>query len=176
MVQTLVSSGTRYDLDGNTIYCKALKTGYYAGGCPGIGSADTFGNVNLTTATTLSPELHQGVTVGMNSATGFIVTLPAATGTGNYYDILVSTTVTSGNHVVKTGGSDVLVGTVCVATANGTVPNITGCQSTNSTITMSGSTTGGLKGSWLHFVDIASGVWFVEANLVGTGTPATPVS
>lgn len=173
MVQQLISSGTRADMSGNTIYCKALKTGFYAGSANTMDSA-IFGNVNLTTATTLSPSLHEGVTVCMNSATGFTVTLPAATGSGNYFDVLVTVTNTSGNHVVKTGGSDVLVGTVAVASTATSV--LTGCQSTNSTITMTGTTTGGLKGSWLHFTDIATGVWFVEANLVASGTAASAVS
>lgn len=172
MVQNLISSGERVDMSGDTIYCKALKTGYYAGG--GATSPASFGNVNLTTATTLSPSLHEGLTVCMNAAAGFTITLPAATGTGNYYDVLVTTTVTSSNHVVKAGGSDVLTGVVTVASTATSVS--IGLQSTNSTITMSGSTTGGLKGSWLHFVDIGSGVWFCEANLVATGTAATPVS
>jgi hypothetical protein len=172
MVQTLSSSGTKDNRSGNTIYCKALKTGYYAGGV----SSDTatFGNVNLTTATTLNPGSHEGLVVCMNAAAGFTITLPAATGTGNYYDVLVTTTVTSSNHVVKAGGSDVLTGTVTTASTATSVA--TGCQSTNSTITMNGTTTGGLIGSWMHFVDIASGTWFVEANLVASGTAATSVS
>lgn len=173
MVQTLISSGTKNDHSGNTIYCKALKTGYYAGGGTSSDTA-SFGNINLTTATTLSPALHEGLTVCMNAAAGFTITLPAATGTGNYFDILVTTTVTSSNHVVKTGGSDTLVGVVTVASTASSVS--IGLQSTNSTITMGGSTTGGLKGSWLHFVDIGSGVWFCEANIVATGTAASPVS
>lgn len=172
MVQNLISSGNKVDESGNTIYCKALKIGFYAGGAAS-GTA-SFGNINLTSATTLSPALHEGLIVCMNSATGFTITLPAATGSGNYFDVLVTTTVTSGNHIVKTGGSDVLVGGVSVnstATSTGT-----GCQSTNSTITMNGSTAGGLIGSALHFQDIASGVWFVDANLVASGTAGNPVS
>lgn len=173
MAQNLISGGAKVDDSGNTIYCKAIKTGYYAGGGTNSSTA-SFGNVNLTTATTLSPGLHEGLVVCMNAAAGFTITLPAATGTGNYYDVLVTTTVTSSNHVVKTGGSDTLVGTVSVSSTATSVS--TGCQSTNSTITMSGTTTGGLIGSWLHFVDVASGKWFVEANLVASGTAASAVS
>lgn len=173
MVQNLISSGNKTDESGNTIYCKALKTGYYAGGGTNSSTA-SWGNVNITSATTLSPALHEGLVVCMNSATGFTVTLPAATGTGNYFDVLVTTTVTSSNHVVKTGGSDTLVGTVQVSS---TATNVSiGCQSTNSTITMNGTTTGGLVGSWMHFVDIGTGTWYVDANIVASGTAATPVS
>lgn len=168
-----LSINTAVDLTGNTIYCKAVKTGYYQGAKAQIDGV-TFGSVNLTAATTLNAGLHEGLQVCMNSATGFTITLPAATGTGNYFDILVTTTVTSGSHVVKTGGSDVLVGSVAVSsTATSTS---TGCQSTNSTITMNGSTAGGLKGSQLHFIDIGSGVWYVDANLVASGTAGNPVT
>lgn len=173
MVQTLVSSGAKVDNSGNTIYCKALKTGFYAGGGTNTATA-SLGNINLTAATTLSPGLHEGLIVCMNAAAGFTITLPAATGTGNYYDVLVTTSVTSSNHVVKTGGSDVLVGTVGVSSTATSVS--IGCQSTNSTITMNGTTTGGLIGSWLHFQDIGTGQWYVDANIVGSGTAATPVS
>lgn len=169
MVQVLTSTGVRADMSGNTVYCKALKTGFYSGGAAQM--TPSFGNVNLTAATTLDPGLHEGLVVCMNSATGFIVTLPAATGNGNYFDVLVTVTNSSGNHVIKTGGSDVLVGTVSVASTASSAS--AGAQSTNSTITMNGTTTGGLKGSWFHFVDIASGVWFVEGNAIASGTATT---
>jgi len=172
MAQTITSTNAKVDLSGGVVYCKALKTGYYASQV--ASDTATFGNINLTSATTLSAGLHEGLVVCMNSATGFTITLPAATGTGNYFDVLVTTTVTSGNHVCKTGGSDVLVGVVTTASTATSVA--TGCQSTNSTITMNGTTQGGLKGSWLHFQDVASGVWYVEANLVASGTAANPVS
>jgi hypothetical protein len=172
MVQTLISSSVKDNRSGNTIYCKAIKTGYYAGGA--TTETASFGNVNLTTATTLSSSLHEGLVVCMNAAAGFTITLPLATGSGNYFDVLVTTTVTSSNHVVKTGGSDVLTGTVTTASTATSVA--TGCQSTNSTITMNGTTTGGLIGSWMHFVDIGTATWFVEANLVASGTAASSVS
>lgn len=173
MAQVLTSGGSKVDYSGDTIYCKAFKQGYYAGGGANS-SVASFGNVNLTAATTLSPSLHEGLVVCMNAAAGFTITLPAATGSGNFYDVLVTTTVTSSNHVVKAGGSDTLTGTVTVASTATSVA--TGCQSTNSTITMNGTTTGGLIGSWLHFVDTATGIWFVEANLVASGTAASAVS
>ena len=172
MTQTFISGNAKIDMSGGVVYAKALKTGYYAGSLKS--DSASFGNINLTSATTLDAGLHEGLVVCMNSATGFTITLPAATGTGNYFDVLVTTTVTSGNHVCKTGGSDVLVGVVTTASTATSVS--TGLQSTNSTITMNGTTQGGILGSWLHFVDIASGKWFCEANLVASGTAASPVS
>jgi hypothetical protein len=174
MVQTLISGGSKVDYSGDTIYCKALKTGYYAGGGTSS-SAASFGNVNLTAATTLSASLHEGLVVCMNSATGFTITLPVATGSGNYFDVLVTTTPTSGSHVVVTTSGDHLTGVVSVA-STATSVSIGAQPASNTTITMSGTTTGGVKGSWLHFIDIAANLWFVEANLVATGTAATPVS
>lgn len=44
------------------------------------------------------------------------------------------------------------------------------------TITMSGSTTGGVRGSMVELQDVASGIWMVRGSLVSTGAEATPFS
>ncbi len=48
--------------------------------------------------------------------------------------------------------------------------------STSDTITLNGSTTGGVKGSHVELQDVASGVWRVSGFLVSTGAEATPFS
>ena len=165
MVQTLISGNTKTDMSGNTVYCKALKSGYYAGGL----KSDTasFGNINVTSALTLDAGKHEGLVVCMNSTTAFTITLPSATGTGNYFDVLV-TTAGTGNTILKTNGTDTLVGVITVASTATSAS--AGAQSTNTTITMNGTTTGGLAGTWFHFVDIGTNVWFVEGNAVASGT------
>jgi hypothetical protein len=42
----------------------------------------------LTASTTLTQELHDGQTIGLNALAGLTVTLPAATGTGMKFRIL----------------------------------------------------------------------------------------
>jgi hypothetical protein len=47
---------------------------------------------------------------------------------------------------------------------------------TSDTITLNGSTKGGLAGSYIELRDVATNQWVVSASLVGSGTPATPFS
>ena len=69
---------------------------------------------------------------------------------------------------VNTGESGVpnliLVGITCPTAAD------------SDTITMSGSTTGGVRGSMVELQDVASGIWMVRGSLVSTGAEATPFS
>jgi hypothetical protein len=41
---------------------------------------------------------------------------------------------------------------------------------------MNGTTTGGIAGSYVEIIDVATGVFFVRAALIGSGTVATPFS
>lgn len=132
------------------------------------------GVIAITAATTLDDDAYAGRTINLNSATGRIVTLPAATGSGATYTIFVGTTVSSGSHVVTVTGSDIIQGVLNIATdiAGVTIPT----AADTDTITLNGSTTGGVRGSWLELQDVASGVWSLRGALVSTGAEATPFS
>lgn len=132
------------------------------------------GVIAVTAAATLSDDAYAGRTINLNSTTGRIITLPAATGSGAAYTIFVGATVSSGSHVVSAAGSDVIQGVVAIATdvAGVSVPT----ASDTNTITLNGGTTGGVRGSWLELQDVASGIWSVKGGLVSTGTEATPFS
>lgn len=131
--------------------------------------------VAVTASTTLSRDVHAGATVVVNAAAGATITLPASTGKGDEYTVFVGTTITSNNLIIKVANAtDIMQGVVGVATdiAGVTCPT----AATSDTITMSGSTTGGVKGSYVILTDVASGVWEVAGNLISTGTEATPFS
>lgn len=131
--------------------------------------------VAITASTTLSRDVHAGTTVVVNAAAGATITLPASSGKGDEYTIFVNTTITSNNLIIKVANStDIMQGVLGVATdiAGVTCPT----TSTSDTITMSGSTTGGVKGSYVILQDVAAGVWEVSGNLVSTGVEATPFS
>ena len=124
---------------------------------------------------TLADASPAGKTYTLNRAAGVTATLPAATGSGAVYRLYVGTTVTSNNIIVQVASSsDVIQGTLGVSTdaAGVVIPT----AATSDTITMNGSTTGGLVGSNLVLQDVASGVWSVHGGLVSTGTEATPFS
>jgi hypothetical protein len=70
--------------------------------------------------------------------------------------------------------TDVMNGAIGLTTdISGTVMP---ASATSDTITMNGSTTGGVAGSWMTFTDVAAGFWMLGGNLVCTGTEATPFS
>jgi hypothetical protein len=71
-------------------------------------------------------------------------------------------------------GTNVMQGVLSIATdvAGVTCPT----ASDTDTITMSGSTTGGVRGSMVELQDVASGIWMVRGSLVSTGSEATPFS
>lgn len=134
---------------------------------------DTYEPISLTASATLD-DTHVGAAVMLNAAAGLTVTLPPATGTGREYLIVVGTTVTSNNYIVQVTGDDIMQGALGVSTdAAGVVIPTAG---TSDTITMNGSTTGGLKGSTIVLRDVAADTWAVSGALVSTGTEATPFS
>ena len=131
--------------------------------------------ITLAASATLDPKDHAGAVVALDAAAGLTVTLPASTGSGAVYKLFVATTVTSNAYVVQVANaSDVIQGVVGIAT------DISGVNcptaATSDTITLNGSTTGGVKGSWLELTDAASNIWQVKGGLVSTGTEATPFS
>lgn len=130
--------------------------------------------IAITASTTLS-DVHEGTTVVMNAAAGLTVTLPAASGSGKSFMLTVGTTVTSNDYIIQVASADdIMQGALGVSTdaAGVVIPT----AATSDTITMNGSTTGGVKGSTVILRDVASGVWAVTGALVSTGAEATPFS
>lgn len=127
-------------------------------------------------AITLNPDTHAGNVHVLTGTTGRIVTLPVSTGKGDEYTLFIATTVSSGNHVlvVAPATTDSFGGGVSMST------DVTGgdmlAAADSDTITMNGSTTGGLVGSWLKVKDVAAGKWMLSGFLACTGTEATPFS
>jgi len=130
--------------------------------------------ITLTTAATLTQDNHAETIVVMNSTTGFTITMPAATATGNKYKFVQNVTVGSGSQVIAALGTDILMGAIAIATdiAGVTCPT----TATSDKITMDGATVGGVLGSTITLTDVASGKWLVEGSLVSTGAEATPFS
>jgi hypothetical protein len=133
--------------------------------------------VNSTvTASTLAvtKALYNGQTINLSRAAGITVTLPAATGTNATYRFLVTTAVTSNSYKIQVANStDVIQGTLNVAGTTGTP---FGSLPASDTITMNGSTQGGLVGSYVEITDIATGVFTTSGALIGSGTVVTPFS
>lgn len=130
-------------------------------------------------AVTLDRHIHRGAVVVLNRAAGVTVTLPAASGTGDMYKILVGTTVSSNSDIIQVANSsDTMVGHIATGLTTGAAGADFGeaIGGTDDTLTMNGTTTGGIKGSYVEVQDVAANVWLVQGNLVGSGTLATSVS
>ena len=132
-------------------------------------------NSTVTAATlTVTADAYNGQTINLSRAAGVTVTLPAATGSNAVYTFEVATSVTTNNNVIQVANAtDVMNGFSSVA---GTTGSVFSTLPASDTITMNGTTTGGLIGSYVQITDLAAGYYLVQASLVGSGTPATPFS
>lgn len=133
--------------------------------------------VNLTAATlAVTAKDHDLKTITVNRAAGSTLTLPAATGSGLRLRIIVGTTITSNNLVVQVVGDDTMTGVALFAADAGDTAVIFEAAATSDTITLNGSTTGGIKGDVIELEDIAADLWSVSVRGSATGTEATPFS
>lgn len=123
--------------------------------------------------------------IELNTATGSVVTLPAATGSGVKFRFVVSVLATSNSHILYTasahgvGGSDVFEGIIPgVRVDSGNAVLGFAAASTSNTITLNRSTTGSVSlGEWLEVYDFATNLWHVRGFLSATGAAfATPFS
>ncbi len=131
-----------------------------------------------TTPLTLSLAVHEGKTTVITLATGCAVSLPAATGSGARYRVVIGATITSTNVTTFTcAGSDKLYGQVYqLADGGSTLAAYELPASTIITLGTSSNTTGGTLGDSLEFEDIASAKWWCVAHTTAAGTEATPVT
>ena len=133
--------------------------------------------LSLTASTTLSNKRHGDGGVVVNAAAGLTMTLPAASGSGVKFDIVIGTTVTSNSVILQVANStDIMTGNVMSAADSGSSVNGWEAGATDDTITLNGTTTGGVKGDYITIRDVASGVWNVRMVSSSTGTEATPFS
>jgi hypothetical protein len=140
-------------------------------------AADLTGRIVDATAATLAVTVaaHDGRIVTLNRAGGIAVTLPAATGSGARFRFIVGTTFTTAG-TIKVTGDDTMAGNAIIAQDGGDTSVLFEAGATADTITLDGSTTGGLKGAEVELIDIAADLWFVRYVSAATGTEATPFS
>lgn len=128
--------------------------------------------------------LHGSRTLVLNTATGTTLTLPAATGSGVEFDVLLGVNVAGGSHIIKVASAtDYMMGNVYTISDDAGNP-VKGFMSANSgvvatesdTITLNGTTTGGLKGDFFRLRDAANAQWQVLGHDRATGVEATPFS
>lgn len=142
-------------------------------------ATDLSARIVTETLTTLSVTLalHDSRTITMDYASGTTYTLPAATGTGARFKFVVITLVTTNNHIIEVANTDdTMTGKAFLASDGATSETMFPTASTSDTITMNGSTTGGLKGDIVYVEDVASNLWHVMVYSSTTGGESTPFS
>jgi len=133
--------------------------------------------VNATASTlTVTKLLHDNRIVTLNRAAGIAVTLPAATGSGNWFRFFVGTTVTSNTTTIKVVGNDTMSGLALSAADSGASVNGWETASDTDTITFDGTTTGGILGDFVELIDVAADKWMVRVQSSSTGSESTPFS
>lgn len=139
--------------------------------------------VNVTAATlTATKALHANRVVTLNRAAGIAVTLPAATGTGDWYTFIVGTTFTAAAQIAVPNATDYFVGTAILdkaGTVTGAATANTGTVATESdTASLFGTANaqGGIKGEIVELCDIATAQWAIRIMSEAGGTVATPFS
>lgn len=138
---------------------------------------DFMNPITVTAASITLTKEHAGTVINLSRAAGIAVTLPAATGTGRWYKLFTLTTVTSNNNVVSVASaSDVMQGHAILGQDSADTAVLFETAADSDTITMNGSTKGGIRGDLIELCDVASGVWQVRMTGSATGTEASPFS
>ena len=135
-----------------------------------------------TDAITLNSSFS-GIPLILDRAAGVVVTLQAATGTGDTYKFYVKTTVTSNSYKIQVAnGTDIMSGVAFGSddetplSGTPTAIDMWTAGASDDTFTMDGSTKGGKKGNHVEILDMAAGMFHVRAVLTQTATEVTPFS
>ena len=128
------------------------------------------------TGLALTQALHAGRSVYVTDLAA-AYTLPAATGTGDKYRIVLGATQT-GAGTIKTTASATMIGNAVLFQDGGASVNGFTAAAGDNTIDLlgTGNSTGGMIGATYDFEDVASTVWQVTIISDAGGTEATPFS
>lgn len=125
------------------------------------------------TTQALTPD-QTGALVILDRAAGSIVALPTAPPVGTNYDFTVGTSVTSNTYQVVANGSDKLTGFMFTGKSAADNSLFTPDASLlDTTISMNGSTTGGLIGTKFNLIYTAANKWTVSGFNYGSGSLAS---
>jgi hypothetical protein len=129
--------------------------------------------INLTATTSLTASQSASfITLAPAAAT--VITLPAHA-VGLDFTFLVTTAATGSNtlKIITNAGTELLQGVITSATTTASVfESVIGTS--NISVAMNGSTTGGLVGTQLQFTCLSATLWQVFGTNFTSGTTATP--
>jgi len=134
---------------------------------------------NLTSVALTLSEKDAGKTIVMDIAATQTITLPAATGTGDVFKIVVGVTATGDKVIQVANATDEFAGMILQVdtdTADSLVAWPAIAADNYDTVTLNGTTSGGLIGDVITLTDIASGVFMLEGQTNANGIIITPLS
>lgn len=142
-------------------------------------ACDVSGRIVNTTATTLTITAteHGGRIVKVSSTTPIAITLPAASGSGEVYTFVVNVSATATGHTIKVANtSDIISGISIIAQTDTAQVNGFLTTATDDTITVNGTTKGGIKGDKIVLIDMATNTYQCTMQCGASGTVVTPFS
>jgi hypothetical protein len=130
--------------------------------------------VNLTATATLT-QAQSGSVITLAPAAAMIVTTPATPVVGTSYTFMVTTAATGSNtlKIITGAGTQLLQGVITSATTTASVFQSV-IATSNISVAMNGTTTGGLVGTQLEFTCLSSTLWQVFGTNFTSSTTATP--
>lgn len=134
-----------------------------------------FGTVPITTATVdITDDAYAGQRILLNRAAGITATLQPATGSGARYEFILMADAT-GDQIIQVTGNDTMMGVAYLGNDSAGASCFYTADTTD-TITLNGTTTGGLKGARVLVDDVAADTYAVMVYSEASGTEATPFS
>ena len=129
------------------------------------------------TSLSLTQVLHANRVVYVTDVASAYV-LPAATGTGDKYTIILGATITGASTIKVASAADTFVGTAVLFADSGDTVVAFAAAATDDTVDLLGTSnsTGGMIGAVYEFWDAATAKWAVRIVSDAGGTEATPFS
>jgi len=109
---------------------------------------------------TMTAALHGNRVLYYNDADGTI-TLPAATGTGYTYLVVLKTAATAAT-IQAASASDSFLGGISGVDGDADTAIAYSADPADDTISLNGTSTGGIVGDWYMFIDVATGLFLVD--------------
>lgn len=117
---------------------------------------------------------QSGATILLDHASGGTFTLPTDAPGLNFRFIVITTVTSVGYKVITASVSSFIQGYLNVPVAAGTAKYFFGDGTTDVSINLNGTTTGGLLSGEFTLTCLKSGLWQASGNVEGSGTVATP--
>lgn len=156
---------------------------YSAGEKGDTGAAGSSGVANielLTAATKTITQADTGTLYILDRAAGIAMTVPSDPNDATWYEFEVKTDVTSNAYSITLtngSGTELLAGFLFGKKASTADERFLPDLTNDVVISMSGTTTGGLRGTSFRMVyDKPNVRWYVSGQFYGSGTLATPFS